>query len=107
MNICYELISEDDTTLVAMTDCGEGPDGDYDPDNPNDVALLRFDVRYKDADGYWEFANDASYCTGVPVDTDPARVQELLQTIMNEVHGKIDAHGGGIKKICERLSHLI
>ena len=39
-------------------ECGEGLDGDYMADDPNDVPLLRFDVLYKG-----EQIENASYCT--------------------------------------------
>lgn len=103
----YELISDDDTTKVTFSDCGEGYWGDYNPDNPDDVGLLRFDVYYRHpADNEWEPANDASYCTQVPIETEPATVERLLAVILTEVHSKVDAHGGGVKKVCERLSWI-
>ena len=37
---------------VEWTDIGEGLSGDYDPDNPDDISLLRFDV-YVVRNGKW------------------------------------------------------
>lgn len=102
----YELHSTDGLTKVTFSDCGEGYWGDYNPDDPDDVGLLRFDVYYRQPDGWWEPANDASYCTQVPIETEPATVERLLAVILTEVHGKVDAHGGGVKKVCERLSWM-
>jgi hypothetical protein len=89
---------------VEWTDLGEGVDGDYDPTNPEDVALLRFDIsRWNGFD--WEPVDDASYCTNVPASTDTDTLMTLLQEIMNEVGD--DVRGGiSIKKKCEGLSWL-
>lgn len=54
---------------VEWVDCVEGNDGDYDPNDPDDVPLLRFDVSTW-ADGGWEEPADYSYCTRMPLYTD-------------------------------------
>jgi len=35
------------TGMTVRVELGEGKCGDYDPDDPNDIELLRFDVSYK------------------------------------------------------------
>jgi hypothetical protein len=102
----YELINADATVRVLFADEGEGKYGYYDEDDPDDTPLLRFCVDFRNEDGEWEAANDASYCTNVHADTEPTRVRELLHTIMANVDGKIGPDGSGIKKICEQLSWL-
>lgn len=47
---------------------GEGYEGDYNPDNPEDTPLLRFSCDQL-VDGNWEGMNDASYCTQLPIST--------------------------------------
>jgi hypothetical protein len=90
---------------VEWVDLGEGLDGDYDPDDPNDVALLRFDVSWKNLQGEWEAADDASYCTDVPTATPLPVQQRLLEILMDEVYEPLtDRHS--IKKLCERLSWI-
>ena len=49
---------------LEWVDLGEGFDGDYDPENPDDRPLLRADLY---ADG--EAIEGASYCTQAPVTT--------------------------------------
>ena len=104
----YELISDDDTIKVTFSDIGEGRTwADHAASDLLDTTLLRFDVYYRHpADNEWEPANDASYCTQVPSDTDPKVVNRLLAFIMDNVHGKVDEHGRGIKKVCEELSWI-
>lgn len=85
---------------VGLYDCGEGWDGDYNPNNPDDVALLRFDI-YELVNGEWEPLPDASYCTALPVDTDPAILRKALETIMDETAGH-----ERVKRIAEGLSWL-
>ena len=62
-------------------DIGEGWSGDYNPDDPTDTPLLRFDVLeltkveglFSDSPELeWEVLDDASYCTQMPADTSEA-----------------------------------
>jgi len=52
---------------------GEGLDGDYDPNDPEDIPLLRFSCsefntpEEGDIDDGWKQMDDASYCTRMPV----------------------------------------
>lgn len=94
-----------DNVKVSFEDIGEGINGFYNPDDPDDVALLRFDVYSLTSDGEWDAIDDASYCTNVPVSTDPEKVNQLLETIMCEVYDDVCA-GISIKKKCEGLSWL-
>jgi len=68
---------------VEWYNAGEGWDGDYDPDNPEDVNLLRFDF-YARKDGNWITVLDASYCTQVPADTPDDVLANLLEVLMDE-----------------------
>ena len=93
-----------DNVKVSFEDIGEGINGDYNPDDPDDVALLRFDV-YGWNGFDWDAIDDASYCTNVPVGTSPEKINELLALIMDEVGDDVRA-GISIKKKCEGLSWL-
>ena len=62
---------------VDWYNAGEGWWGDYNPGNPEDENLLRFDVyvrrgpqRQEDMDDGWQEVEDASYCTRIPVNCD-------------------------------------
>jgi len=91
-------------TRVDLVYIGEGYNGNYDPENPADEKLLRFDVYYKDND-YWIPANDSSYCTTVPTDTPQETQNKIVEYIYNEVD-EILSCGSSIKKLCEKLSWI-
>lgn len=82
---------------VEWVFCDEGWWGDYDPTNPDDQALMRFDTYVKIADGWAEF-EDGSYCTQTPYDTDPETLTRMAQMMANV----IAANPG--KRTCEMLS---
>lgn len=86
--------------MVEFSDIGEGLSGMYDPDDPEDVALLRFDI-YEKVDGEWETMDDGSYCTRMPVDTPPGIIMKALQFIMDETFD-LDR----VKKAGEALSWM-
>ena len=95
---------------LDLDSIGEGFCGDYDPDDPTDRELLRFDV-YKwagpDSDYHdnWEPLDDASYCTQIPADLDAGEQAKLAAILFNEVFGPVN-DGHSIKKLCERLSWI-
>ncbi len=93
-----------DNVLVEFVELGEGLCGDYDPDDPEDIELLRFDILSL-VDDKWVAVDDASYCTLIPVDVSDAKKREYLEFIMDHVHEPVTS-GYSIKKLCERLSWL-
>ena len=94
----YELTIKNVT--VELADIGEGLSGDYDPDDKDDIPLLRFTVLKDD-----EPVEDASYCTQVPTDITPNEAAEILSAIYLEVAEPV-MQGLSIKKMCERLSWI-
>ena len=76
---------ERDGTRVSFVDLGEGWNGDYDPNDPRDQELLRFDIARRDADGEWEMVQDGSYCTRMPTDAPEATLRAALEYILDEV----------------------
>jgi len=99
-----ELIK--DNVKIEWADLGEGLSGDYNPDDPNDIALLRFDVYVQSPeDGEWLAVDDASYCTLVPADSSEELLMKLLERLMSEIYDWASS-GHSIKKLCERLSWI-
>jgi hypothetical protein len=90
--------------MVEWSDLGEGWDGDYNPEDPDDTSLLRFDVSVK-RDGEWEAVDSASYCTQVPVATPEDVKAKGLEMIMDEVIDAL-AEDNSIRKACERMSWI-
>ena len=93
-----------DNVMVEWTELGEGIDGDYNPNDSEDVELLRFDVS-RLVNGGWGVIDDASYCTQVPVSATPEQRAKGLQLIMDEVY-EWASQSHSIKKLCERLSWI-
>jgi hypothetical protein len=108
-------VTIDGELRAAWVDLGEGHSGDYDPEDPEDVALLRFDLYVSEAaaerhqlhgepdDDGWFVPSDTSYCTGVPVQTPSDELTELLSGMARELHATMIA-GGSLKRACEALS---
>lgn len=89
---------------VEWVELGEGLDGDYNEDDPEDVELLRFDV-YEWVNGEWEPVDNASYCTNFPVSATKEQRREGLKVLMAGVYKDL-VSGNSIKKICEKLSWI-
>ena len=97
---------------VEVSWIGEGISGDYDPDDPADKPLLRFDI-YSRRDrgseatvGEWEQVEDASYCTQMPAMLLFTHREEMLawaESVWDEVWEAITS-GDSVKRTCESLS---
>jgi hypothetical protein len=70
---------------IEWVNLGEGFDGDYDPENPDDRNLLRFEV-YRNEGIEWVAIEDGSYCT-----------------LVDAIYDDVSAHGKA-KRLCESLS---
>ena len=90
--------------MASWSDIGEGLDGFYDPNDPNDIPLLRFDV-YELIDGEWEYIQDTSYCTMMRVGSPDWVLSQALNLILDRVEASASS-GGSIKKACESLSWM-
>ena len=89
---------------VEWVELGEGMLGAYNPDDPDDVELLRFDVSRLE-EGEWIDPGDASYCTLFPADASDELKMAGLRLLMNSVYEPCNS-GHPIKKLCERLSYI-
>lgn len=106
---------------VEWIDLGEGLCGEYNPDDPDDIALLRYDayVRPDAVDKYemtieawvdettgnpWVIVRDSSFCTNTPVDTPDHILQGLAQIIADSLE---DSLGSGYwKSVSEQMSWI-
>lgn len=96
-----------DKLCADLINIGEGYCGDYDPLNPEDQKLIRFDVSVNVADEkedpVWEQVSDGSFCTCIPVESK----EEVLEAFLLEVYEKYSAAmelGDSLKPIGESLS---
>jgi len=97
---------EEDGVRVSWDDIGEGICGDYDPDNPDDIPLLRFYVDIFQ-DGQWEEVEDASYCTQMPVATPVPILERALRYLHAEYKDALSGYPySSVKRLGERLSWI-
>lgn len=103
-----ETVAEvlDDELKVEWANIDEGYNGDYNPDDSNDVELLRFYVYFND-DGEWEPVENASYCTNMPLHTP----QEILEASLEAIFSRYKDEMGGdpyapVKNLGEELSWI-
>jgi len=89
---------------VGWSRIGEGLSGDYNPEDPNDIELLRFGVAICH-EGEWEPVEDSSYCTNIPANAPEETKKKALEIIMAKVHEPL-TKGEPIKRICEQLSWI-
>jgi hypothetical protein len=91
---------------IEFCNLGEGYDGDYNHDDPDDVNLLRFDVSIKkEGDMEWSEVPNASYCTQMPAHSSFDILEKALVMMMDEIFdAAIEGHS--IKKACERMSWI-
>jgi hypothetical protein len=99
----YEII-KNNVRIVLHTDTYEGWEGDYNPNDPDDDLLFRFDVD-RLIDSEWQAIDDASYCTRLTVDLPSDTIYKALNHLLNEVY-EAASQGNSIKKACERLSWI-
>lgn len=97
---------EKDNVRAEWVNIGEGVSGDYDPEDPNDIQLLRFEISIRDEEE-WVEVDDSSYCTQMPADTPNKILERALQVILDEYVSALRAHpGASVKKLGERLSWI-
>jgi len=90
--------------LIEWVNLGEGFDGDYDPENPDDVNLLRFDVSVANPEAQqWDPIEDGSYCTHIPAHTHPDTLKRILTSFMDYIYDDV-VSSGKAKRKCEQLS---
>jgi transcription elongation factor Elf1 len=97
---------DNDKIRVDWYDAGEGLSGDYNPEGPDDIHLLRFDV-YKKVGEDWEEVEDASYCTRMPADSNLELLVHGLYIIFKEYNNVLeDDPTASVKKLGEALSWI-
>lgn len=101
------LSIQGDVVRADWYNAGEGWNGDYDPDDPDDDNLLRFDI-YVRADDGWEEVEDASYCTRVkadaPFDVLEDKLMGIYRMYADEITDPYDYPS--VKKLGEGLSWM-
>ena len=97
-----------DTYKAEWDDIGEGCDGDYDPNDPDDVQLLRF-YTYEFNGCYtaessrpeWIEIDGGSFCTRMPTTTAEKILMKALMAVVFELHST-----SGSLSALERMSWI-
>ncbi len=98
----------DGIVRVDWVNLGEGLSGDYNPQDPEDENLLRFDVYVMNNEGEWEEVEDASYCTMVSALASDADLEHTIRTIHSAYRNEISGYPFDfpVKKLGESLSWI-
>lgn len=97
---------ENDVVRADWYDAGEGICGDYNPEDPDDIPLLRFDIYKKEGED-WVEVDDASYCTRMPVKENLEILTRSLYIIFKEYNNVLkDDPDASVKKLGESLSWI-
>jgi hypothetical protein len=89
---------------VSLEWIGEGVDGDYDEDDPEDEPLLRFEVEQIDNVGGFQYVGGTSYCTQLDARIPDEVKIKALRHILNVVRSTPSTQS--LKHVCGRLSWL-
>jgi len=101
-----EALSKDRCVRAVLSWIGEGKDGDYHPEDPDDVPYLRFDLYVRESKkGEWDAPEDTSYCTALPAFVSERVGREALARILSETAEPLAA-GLRVKRVCESLSWM-
>jgi hypothetical protein len=92
-----------DGVQVSLSHIGEGCDGDFMPDDPDDVPLLRMDVSIWE-EGEWQALDNGSYCTDLSCAASDAELDEALAIMHEQITAAIKE--GRQKRTCEWLSWM-
>jgi len=105
--IGHDTISLFDNDIkAAWINLKEGRDGDFNPDDPDDINFLRFQLFKWDekANDYIEAPN-SSYCSRVPVAISREKAIGLLDTIMETTKNEL-MWAGHAQETCEKLAQM-
>lgn len=91
---------------VQWVQLGEGLCGEYDPEDDDDVELLRIDVYKRDPNTKeWELYPDGTFCTLMPVTATTEELRKALSYVMDQVYDLV-VTGESIKREAESLSWI-
>lgn len=111
---CTPMSIRDGVLRIDWYNADEGLRGDYDPEDPNDINLLRFDVyvmrepeEWDDSDDGWRAVDSASYCTNIPATASEEVLEKALRFLFQEYREVIEDYPhNSVKKLGESLSHI-
>lgn len=98
---------QDNRLMVYLVDIGEGYEGDYDPEDPDDAELLRIDAYPLKEDGTIDDDRTFSVCTSIKKDSTPLIQRKAIHHIYWAIRQFMkDNPGSSLKAVMEDLSYL-
>lgn len=88
---------------ITFVELGEGYNGEYNPNDPNDAELERFDI-YLFEEGEWWMVVGDSYCTALEVCASDEIKQRALTYLMDTLYEPVLR--GDYKRLAEELSWI-
>ena len=95
--------------MVELTNIGEGIQGEYNENDPDDINLLRFYVYTNEThtsnpnDSDWTDID--SWCTMLPADMDNEKIAKALNMLFNEFYEALkNDHTVSIRRLGDTLS---
>ena len=103
-----EIVSKNGLVMIEWVNLNEGNSGDFDPDDPSDENLLRFDIYAREStDVEWEDPGDASYCTSMPASSSDEMLIKGLERILSNMDDTLQWFlNRNHKRLCETLSWM-
>ena len=100
------LVRERGPVRVAWVCLGEGYNGEYDPKNPEDELLLRFDVAVKDED-MGDFVTTESRCTCFAANAPTKDKKAALDVLLDHFHNAYTSQPRRcMSSLADRLSYI-
>lgn len=100
-----QRIGKNDISLV-WEDIGEGENGDYDEEDPDDQPLLRLTVYNNPPKGDREELPSSSYCTQMPTTTSQVVLIDALYFCWQVLEKELERKDPQPKRICQTLSWI-
>ena len=100
------LVRERGPVRVAWVCLGEGYNGEYDPKNPEDELLLRFDVAVKDED-IGDFVTTESRCTCFAANAPTKDKEAALDVLLDHFYNAYTSQPRHcMSSLADRLSYI-
>lgn len=87
-----EIERESENFKMILVELGESYEGEYDPEDPESVSLLRLDIIYKKEEDEGTIQN-GSFCTCIPATTDIDGLKVFLKTVLDHAEDLLLRYG--------------
>lgn len=86
----FGVVTDSGLVKIELVNLGEGLEGDYIGDDPDDINLLRFDLSVrKSPQGKWDDqVPDTSFCTRIPAMASDAQLRGRLVRMVLDFENK-------------------